>query len=613
MGQDIELDFEKYCVVDGSPKTVLSPRHSKIEKKKVRKKPKCINEVMLSQNKEFREISLNRYRSASCRDVRSTRFRVSETHKRGSVYQSSHEVGKMNQTGEEKYVERKKIELSRSDGLLPREIFDSLCGPNEDLSSFLEVSLDLNTAQDDQPAASTPLHKSLSSRLEQPHSPTKLETDSSKTSSPKTRFTPFKKMFDPFVKSKSQKNQNITSRKSLIDGFTNTDYDSKFLKKDSCSSIVSTSCSPSTHLNGVLKLGNKNRMPYFEFLVQNPFDVLVAKTQKGGDGCNWVYTFYTVQHKRKISGKDNNRKDLTTVGQMRVSCYLCTELVNAGAFDNIMVTEFVLYDLARPRKFASHTPDGVTSKEIYAEETCRSNESMDQLKVNVDKKYVADLHPDLETAAIVIQFPSEKRESLKCNREDIKNDGLFNLSKTKLEKYEAATVSVVIPSANHGLPSDGSRGPSPLLDRWRLCGGCDCGGWDMGCPLIVLGNLNVQKEDTCKEPVKLFLKGTKEKIPALIMKMSGEGQYAVEFHAQLTSLQAFSICIAILHSTEGSIIVAQDSDREMLQCDSLRVFAEDEVKHLIEAVVEEDKRKPAKNEIPPSFLVNPPFSPMSRV
>ena len=54
-------------------------------------------------------------------------------------------------------------------------------------------------------------------------------------------------------------------------------------------------------------------------------------------------------------------------------------------------------------------------------------------------------------------------------------------------------MNVVIPLGNHGLPScDDSRGPSPLLDKWRVGGGCDCGGWDMACPLIVFGNSNNQ-------------------------------------------------------------------------------------------------------------------------
>ncbi|KAL8196243.1 hypothetical protein R6Q57_025243 [Mikania cordata] len=583
MGQDqeLELDFEKYCVVDGSPITVLlSPRDSRIKKKKNRKEPKSRNEILLHQSKEN---SLHRYRSASCRTARSTLV-VKEALKRGSVYQSSNKIGKFITIDEKRIEGRQKIEFSRRDGLLPFDIFDSLCGSDEDESSlgsissnFSEMSINSINNQENKNFQSTPLHKSLSSRLEHPHSPVKLETKFSKG----TRFTPSKTMFDPSRKSKSQISKDITLRKSLMHNLSEAAYNSNPFKKDCCSSIVSSSsslCSPPGYLNGILKLGNKNQMPYFEFSVKNPNDVLVAKTSKVENGNDWVYTFHTGQHKRRTNGKD-----LPIVGQMRVSCYLCTELVNA---DHSMVTEFVLYVLERPRKAASHG----------------SKELTDQLRVN----------DGLETAAIVIRFPSDKRESLKCNRGDIKKDGLFKFSRVKLDYIEPVRVSVVIPSTNHGLPSDESHGPSPLLDRWRLGGGCDCGGWDMGCPLIVLGNHDIQKEETFYQPVKLFIKGNKENTPALTMKMTEEGQYEVDFHIRLTSLQAFSISVAILHCTETSVSMSHDSNREMLQCDSLRVFVEDEVKHLIEVVVEEDKRKPDKNEIPPSFLVNPPFSPMSR-
>ncbi|PWA62210.1 hypothetical protein CTI12_AA362500 [Artemisia annua] len=611
MAQDLELDFEKYCVVDGSPKTVLlSPRNSKVEKRKVRRKTKTGNEVLLSQNKEFTEISLRRYRSASCRDVRSTRMGVDKAHKRGSVYQSSNEVDKMNKISEKEVQRRKKIEFSRSGDPIPFEIFDSLCSDEDDAplasfsSSFVKMSLNSISKQEDQESSSIHLPKSLSSRLEQPHSPTKSENDSSKANSPKSHLTPFKKMFDPFMKSKPQKSpismsKNTVVREPLIHNSSNGKKDANFIKKDSCSSIVSSSpssCSSPAHLNGVLKLRNKNRLPYFEFLVKNPNDVLVAKTHRLENDCNWVYTFHTTVNKQKINASGQRLKD---VGQMRVSCYLCTELVNA---DNSMVTEFVLYDLAHSRKSGSPIP----------QKTPVSKESTGQSKVHVEQKFVAGLHPDLETAAIVIQFPTEKIESLKCNQGDMKSDDLFKFSQMKLEKSEPTKVRIVIPSGNHSLPCDESHGPSPLLDRWRLGGGCDCGGWDMGCPLIVLGNSNVQKDKARKLPVELFLQGTKEDTPALTMKMTVDGQYAVDFHARLTSLQAFSICVAILHSTESSDIVDQNNDRERLQCDSMRVFAEDEVKHLIEVMADEDKRKPSKNDIPPSFLVNPPFSPMSR-
>lgn len=99
------------------------------------------------------------------------------------------------------------------------------------------------------------------------------------------------------------------------------------------------------------------------------------------------------------------------------------------------------------------------------------------------------------------------------------------------------------------------------------------------------------------------------------MSVVEEGLYAVDFHAQLSTLQAFSICIAILHSTETSSAgQMQERDKQLPHCNSLKVLIEDEVKFLIEAVTAEEKRNVTKRvkEIPASFVLNPPFSPMSR-
>ncbi|PWA85159.1 hypothetical protein CTI12_AA152690 [Artemisia annua] len=658
MGQDIKLDFEKYCVVDGSPKTVLvSPRDTNVEKKKVRKKVKSRNEVFLSQNKEFTEISFNRYRSASCRAVPSIRLEVDEAprrgsvyQRRGSVYQSSNEVGRMSRIKEESSEERKKIAVSRrSAAPFSLELVDSLCSSDEDtssLGSFTSSSLGVSTSSSsvnkENRSRRIPMNKSLSAKLAAPHSPTKTESESSNTSS-KTRFSPFRKMFDPFTKSKSLKSplgsaieehdevttplpeqvnsRNTTLRKSLLNDFSNTEGDAQTCKKDSCSSVASCTSSPA-HLSGSLKMRNKNGVPYFEFSVKNPHDVWVAKTWNTGDSFNWVYTFHMAQNKRRSNvsargSKDHRSKEFLMMAQMQVSCYLCTELINAGAFDNSMLTEFVLYDLARPRHSVTQTPS-------------ESNEVTEQPKVNSQSNMptsnpwpVEDLHPDLESAAIVLQFPPGKRETVKYKREDKRKDGSLNVSRVKLEESKTdsdcltpAKVSVVIPSGNHGMPSDEAQRVSPLLERWRLGGGCDCGGWDMGCPLVVFDSPDMKKDEACNpnRPVEIFLKGTKEKTPALTMKLTEEGQYAVDFHAKLSSLQAFSICVAMLHGTEASIAIGGDMNRQMLQCDSLRVFLEDEVKQLIEAVAEGEKRISSKNldEIPPTFVVNPPFSPMSR-
>jgi hypothetical protein len=130
------------------------------------------------------------------------------------------------------------------------------------------------------------------------------------------------------------------------------------------------------------------------------------------------------------------------------------------------------------------------------------------------------LHPDLEIAAVVIQLPFAKRESLKYKRGDKGSDkmhsNLLNLSvgeqrmKTIRDEENQEKVKVVIPTGKHSLPRGDGRGPSSLLDRWRSDGGCDCGGWDMACPLTVFGNPGIQcAEDEPlldnQRPLELFL------------------------------------------------------------------------------------------------------------
>lgn len=99
------------------------------------------------------------------------------------------------------------------------------------------------------------------------------------------------------------------------------------------------------------------------------------------------------------------------------------------------------------------------------------------------------------------------------------------------------------------------------------------------------------------------------------MIADGKGQYSVDFHAQLSALQAFSICIALLHISEVSLAVGHEKNRQNLYSNSLKLLLEEELRHLIEAVAVEEKRKSKKKveQIPPSFFLDPPFSPMARV
>lgn len=115
--------------------------------------------------------------------------------------------------------------------------------------------------------------------------------------------------------------------------------------------------------------------------------------------------------------------------------------------------------------------------------------------------------------------------------------------------------------------------------------------------------------------ILICLQGSKEKTPALTMTMVEEGQYTVDFHAQLSTLQAFSICVAILHGTETSAAAGQERNKQFSQCNSLKVLIEEEVKYLIEAVTAGEKKELAKRvkKIQPSYVLNPPFSPIARV
>ncbi|KAL5552074.1 hypothetical protein UlMin_002250 [Ulmus minor] len=518
------------------------------------------------------------------------------------------------------------------------------------------------------------LHKSVSAKVEMPPSPSLSESDCSSRASSKTRFGPIRKMFDPFKKSKSVRSPlsyafepgevktnglrnpriNRMHPKSLLHDFSDRMLDLECESQHSQSKNQSFVASSPVHLHGYLKLENKHGLPFFMFSLKCPEEVFVAKTWKTKDAFNWVYTFHSIESGKKSnasrSGSLGSDKDSSMVGQMQVSCYLCSELKD-GVFDDSMVTEFVLYDIAHAAvensdctldtvKSSKGSDQGSVGKTVDLNDRNHMDEVKLQQKLASDGGEFsslnplpwssADLHPSLEIAAIVMQAPFEKRESLKYKRGDKSSNkickSLLNLPMVEQRKQDSADsttsekVKVVIPAGNHGLPSAESRGPSSLLDRWRSGGGCDCGGWDMACPLVVLGNPHFQcasNQSLAKNQrhMKLFVEGTKDHTQALSMTIIEEGLYAVDFHAQLSTLQAFSMCVAILHGTETSVGAGEEQDKQLSQCNSLKVLIEDEVKLLIEAVTEEEKRNVTKRvrQIPPSYVLKPPFSPIARV
>ncbi|KAL3635557.1 hypothetical protein CASFOL_020104 [Castilleja foliolosa] len=606
----MELDFDKYCILDGSPTTVLpSPRRrSKNVYKKSNEKLEYEKNYIPSLSENFAEISFNRYRSASCKDARPKRSNH-ELSKRGSVYQSSKEVNFMSKP--DSITGRGKIELSREIASKASHfgIIDSLCSLDEDSSlddcnrlSVTSMSADsakstysINysfSSKSEKLSSNKPsvnLHKSLSAKLALPHSPARPRA-------------------------------HISQEKS------GPDFKNETIHKSENNTV---SISSPAHIHGILKIENKNDVPFFEFSVKSPEDVhYVARTWKVDNALKWVYTFHSLHSKRKsnVSGrgfKDLNHRESTMVGQMVTSCYLCPELKGAGAFNDSMVTEYVLYDIAQSRRSVSSQDNLSCSPDITKVPLVSDFEKSNKGRIfnHSQPLAVSELRPELETAAIIMRAPFEKRESLKFKSGDSKlslcGDG------AKEGNFDNSTMHVVIPAGNHSLPSVESPGPSSLLDRWRLGGGCDCGGWDMACPLDVFGNPDFRVAEgqpsmmASRAPVKLFGQGRKDcDLPAFTMRAIEEGKYAVDFHAQLSSLQAFSVCVSILHAAEASTSVGHE---QMLKSDSMRVYAEEKIKNLMDAISEEDKilkggyDNKKENVLAPSFVLNPPFSPIGRV
>lgn len=551
MGLEMELDFKKTCTVGHSPETIIVPTHrqsrssnkgrnSNSSKKPVRK------DDLLNLSKDFLEIDFSRFRSVSCKSVpsRPSGLDGKVELKRASVYQSSREMWRMKNMGiyERRKIEmksagvmdeRRKIEISRGSSTSScLSIVDSLCSSDEGSPrkrSFPSVSLVSSEVSRNPPLVeiagtsdrdskenvkfrceeiisrvndgngireSETIHtfpKSLSAKLQLPHSPLSLE--SGRVSS-KVRFSPIRKMFDPLVTSKSLRNSSVYAQEhqelrtiekvntvgtsSDISGAENIcETETQTPQINSATSVTANS---PVHLHGILKMWVRDEQgdPYFEFSMKSSEDAFLANTCKENDSSsafNCVYTFRSLNsQKRSLGlGLDFLEKDSTIVGQMQISCHSRLQLKNNGELDNSLVMESVLYGIAQARRSkAQDRSNSLTDTNSSQNSSLGSVGNGDIDSGSLIPRRLGDKNSDYEIAAIVIKVPRQKTERF-------------------LQGGSEEKVRVVIPSGSHGLPESDRLGPSSLLERWRSGGGCDCGGWDMGCPLTVLGCPSVRR------------------------------------------------------------------------------------------------------------------------
>nr|XP_027109665.1 uncharacterized protein LOC113729588 isoform X1 [Coffea arabica] len=364
-------------------------------------------------------------------------------------------------------------------------------------------------------------------------------------------------------------------------------------------------CGSST-VQALLQVAVKNGLPLFTFAVDNSSEILAATMSKLGpgkkDANSWVYTFFTVHEMKKRNGSWLNQgsKDRAhgyvpnVVAQMKVSDVASTKLIGQNLVDQCTVREFVLL-AAKKRRGDRQALDVQANDELTAivlnlpKMAVRNLSEGDQRTCEVEKLSMVDLKvPSLDFCRF-----SESR--------DVEESGCFAGS------VDPSGLTVVLPGGDHGIPSKGE--PSPLIERWRSGGSCDCGGWDVGCRIKVLSTQfgvtsGSAKAQSSTKKFQLYCqeRGLDER-PIFSLSPFKDGIYSVEFDSSVKFLQAFSICIAYLNGFQpakfsefGYLSENKSSEeRTFSETDEPKVFNGDQ------------------QEYPASNIYHPPVSPVGRV
>ncbi|KAJ6715993.1 DUF3527 DOMAIN PROTEIN [Salix koriyanagi] len=338
-----------------------------------------------------------------------------------------------------------------------------------------------------------------------------------------------------------------------------------------CTISVSDSSKDMKHTSSafqaLLRVAVKNGQPMFTFAVDNERDILAATRKKLSasreDDYSCIYTFFAIHEAKKKNarwinqgGKGKGHDYIpNVVAQLKVSGSQFSNLTSQNYMAQSFAREFVLFAMDLQR---------------------------------AEQQQTVDFQPNEELAAIVVKIPEV------INRSTIRDGNRTNKCNNLSEARCNST----------------SGGPSSLLQRWRSGGSCDCGGWDLGCKLRILVNQNqINKKSSptkaysAMDKFELVSQCGEENQPVFIMVPFKEGIYSVEFNTSLSTLQAFSLCIAVL---DGKKL------REMSESSNL--FGE---KTSLETILSQNDGTRAPNgivgEVPARYVSYPPLSPVGRV
>lgn len=345
---------------------------------------------------------------------------------------------------------------------------------------------------------------------------------------------------------------------------------------DPSSSCSSSSSSSNAYCQGMLHCSWNNGFPRYVFSVEDQREVYTTYLSKveslRGEGLDYIYMF----HSRKRENETHDEES-DLVGKMRVS----TSFTLCQFGTEIMETQFSLCATGRHGEEGGiHTSNqtvrknkGISKKvanifrgnQSYRQ---RSSSKFDGSFVIQDKLlepskegnvFLESSFPsNLELAAIVV------KDHIRCSEKKVEVGGwgLKFLKEDGHRKTNAcepchhcSSMDVLVPADFHGGPKTKSGGPSSLVERWRSGGSCDCGGWDIGCPLTVLNAGPNNKDNLYQAGVfgksnsfELFTKGCKQCLPVIEVKNVHDGLYYIQYQSTVSALQSFSIAVAIIHS-----------------------------------------------------------------
>ncbi|GAB4843072.1 hypothetical protein Ancab_013051 [Ancistrocladus abbreviatus] len=346
---------------------------------------------------------------------------------------------------------------------------------------------------------------------------------------------------------------------------------------------ASSSSFTPTSSQGMFQCVWNGGVPHFIFSVDHQRGFYVANAWKvdlpSNKALDFVYSFHWKPYGQK--DYDNTAVASDMVGKMRVS----TSFSLCPNNSKVRETEFVLFSMnenhvgeiqtsirtggksktlskvidvlkaghpvkqRRPSKFSSTS----VSCEIFpsgkAQDACSSIELVGGAGL-----LQSELPPNVELAAIIVK--DHLHEGGIHDEEEVGGWGLKFLKKAGAQKNSTSlktsacseccqqnagdfstSMDIIVPAGVHGGPRTRNSGPSTLVERWRSGGQCDCGGWDVGCPLTVLrprlrkdSSMHPELQADCKS-FDIYTQGSKQGIPTMKMVNIHDDLYFINFQS----------------------------------------------------------------------------------